>query len=148
MARTTLSAQVATLTAQVEALTQALAAQQAQQAKADKAPQVSKTGKKKTATFMKFNPETGKRDIAVKCTPGQKRAWEAHSNRTYVSAEERQERFAEHAEKMSTYKPSKALKDAIKRDRASITFAVAKEQYGFVGTKQTLKALKAEVLSK
>lgn len=112
--------------------------------KADKAP-VRKASTKSTKKFA-FT----KHDGTVVYAKSQKQldAWTKYANRSYVSKEEREERFAEHAQKMQAYKPSKALKDAIRKDRASITFAVAKEQYGFVGTKATLKALKAEVLSK
>jgi hypothetical protein len=114
-------------------------------AKADKAPTSKKSTTKSTKKFA-FT----KHDGTVVYAKSQKQldAWTAYANRSYVSKEEREERFAEHKQAMQAYKPSKALKDAIRKDRASITFAVAKEQYGFVGTKQSLKALKAEVLSK
>lgn len=47
--------------------------------------------------------------------------------------------------KRASYKPSKKLISAIKNDRASVTHKVAKDEYGFVGTKADLKALKDEV---
>ena len=132
-------AQVQDIVAQ--AVAQALAQVSAKPAR--KAPTSTKSKATKKFAFTKH-------DGTVVYAKSQKQldAWTKYANRAYVSTEERQERFAEHAKKMSTYKPSKALKDAIRKDRAAVTFAVAKEQYGFVGTKQTLKALKAEVLSK
>ena len=134
-------AQVQDIVAQ--AVAQALAQVSAKPAR--KAPTSTKSKKSTTKNFA-FT----KHDGTVVYAKSQKQldAWTKYANRAYVSTEERQERFAEHAKKMATYKPSKALKDAIRKDRASVTFAVAKEQYGFVGTKQTLKALKEQVLSK
>ena len=52
---------------------------------------------------------------------------------------------AEFAEKQANYKPSASLKKAIKADRTAITWAIAKEKYGFVGTKKSLQALKDEL---
>lgn len=46
--------------------------------------------KEKSAVFMKYNKQTGKRDIAVPCTPEQKIAWEKFTSRSYVSKEELQ----------------------------------------------------------
>lgn len=96
-------------------------------------------GKAKTATFTKHDGTT------VACTPAQAKAWEAYRDGYTDRVANRDAALAKHTQAMSTYKPSKALKDAIKADRASITFAVAKEKYGFVGTKQTLKALKESI---
>lgn len=131
-------AQVQDIVAQ--AVAQALAQVSAKPAR--KAP----TSKKSTTKKFAFTKHDG--TVVYAKSQAQLDAWTKYANRAYVSTEERQERFAEHAKKMATYKPSKALKDAIRKDRASVTFAVAKEQYGFVGTKQTLKALKEQVLSK
>ena len=128
-----------------QAVAQALA--QVSGVKADKAPTKKASSTKSKAT-KKFPYEKKDGTIAYARSQKQLDSWKAYASRSRVTAEEREERFAEHAEKMATYKPSKALKDAIRKDRASITFAVAKEQYGFVGTKLTLKALKAEVLAK
>ena len=54
------------------------------------APKAKSTGKEKTAVFMKYNKETGKRDIAKPCTEAQKAAWEAHpyKERTKKTPEE------------------------------------------------------------
>lgn len=52
---------------------------------------------------------------------------------------------AEWAEKQANYKPSASLKKAIQANRAEITFAIAKEKYGFVGTKKSLQTLKDEL---
>ncbi len=73
-----------------------------------------------------------------KHTDEEKAAWKAKREKALADFESNRE----------GYKPSKDLIEAIKRDRASITRQVAKEQYGFVGTKKDLQALKAEVLSK
>ena len=137
-------AQVQDIVAQ--AVAQALAQVSAKPAR--KAPTSTKSKATKQNKGGKF--AFTKHDGTVVYAKSQKQldAWTKYANRSYVTAEERQERFAEHAKAMQAYKPSKALKDAIRKDRASVTFAVAKEQYGFVGTKATLKALKAEVLSK
>ena len=47
--------------------------------------------------------------------------------------------------KKAEYKPSQAFIDAIKADRSKITFEIAKKQYGFVGTKNSLKDLKDSI---
>jgi hypothetical protein len=44
--------------------------------------------------------------------------------------------------------PSEELIAAIKANRAEVTRKVAVEKYGFVGTKDELKALKAKVFAK
>lgn len=97
-----------------------------------------KTTSEKSATFMKYNPETGKRDIEVKCTPAQKAVWEKRS----ASYKEFDKEAWE--QKRASYKPSKELKDAIKKNRAAVTHKVAKEM-GFVGTKKDLAELKAQI---
>lgn len=83
----------------------------------------------------------------VMCTPEQAKAWDKFK----ASAPDRQERKAQFEqmkadwdESRKAYKPSKALIKAIKDNRASVTLAVAKT-YGFVGTKQDLANLKAEI---
>lgn len=108
-----------------------------------KAPVGKKAQKKsatkaKTATFMKYNVATGKRDIAVPCTEAQKAVWEKHEFKTFDAEAWEKQRKA--------FKPSKALKDAIKANPV-ITRKQAKE-LGFVGTRDDLKALKAQVLKK
>ena len=96
-------------------------------------------GKAKTETFTKYD------GTQVACTPAQKQAWEKSQQGYADRIAKREQALAKHAQAMSTYKPSKALKDAIKANRAGITFAVAKAQYGFVGTKASLKALKDSI---
>ena len=103
-------------------------------------------GKKPTGAKAPEKVEFIKHDgTKVMCTPKQAKAWEAYRNREFKPLDEVK---AEWDAKHKAYKPSKELKDAIKADRASITLAVAKEQYGFVGTKAELKALKAKVIAK
>lgn len=75
-------------------------------------------------------------------TPKQVAAWTKWQNREFKPLDEVK---AEYEAKRSAYKPSKALKDAIKSNRAAITRKVAVEQYGFVGTKDDLKALKDSI---
>ena len=76
----------------------------------------------------------------------------AHFESLKAQAPERKAKFdamcAEWNAKHEAYVPSKELIEAIKHDRASITRKVAKEKYGFVGTKDDLKALKEKVLAK
>jgi hypothetical protein len=106
-------------------------------------------GKGKKPTGAKAKPELVefvKHDgTKVMCTPKQAEAWNKWRSREYKPLDEVK---AEWEAKHEAYKPSKKLIDAIKADRASITHKVAKEAYGFVGTKQELKDLKAKVLAK
>ena len=112
---------------------------------------MSEAPKSKKATGAKAQPKAEKVEFVkhdgtkVMCTPKQAKAWEAYRNREFKPLDEVK---AEWEAKHKAYKPSKELKEAIKADRASITLAVAKEQYGFVGTKAELKALKDKVLAK
>lgn len=107
--------------------------------------------KGKKATGAKAQPKAEKVEFVkhdgtkVMCTPKQAKAWEAYRSREYKPLDEVK---AEWEAKHKAYKPSKELKEAIKANRASITLAVAKEQYGFVGTKAELKALKDKVCAK
>lgn len=134
--------------AQVQDIVAQAVAQALAQVSAKPARKAPTSTKSKKSTTKKF-PFTRKDGVVVYAkSQAQHDSWTKYANRSHVSKEEREERFAEHEQAMQAYKPSKALKDAIRKDRASITFAVAKEQYGFVGTKLSLKALKAEVLSK
>lgn len=102
-----------------------------------------KTGKGKPAVelveFKKANGET------KMVTPAQAEAWTKYRD----GAGDRKAAFEQMKQdwtaKREGYKPSKALKDAIKANRASITHKVAKEQYGFVGTKKDLQALKDSI---
>ena len=72
------------------------------------------------------------------CSPAQAKAWDEAKERL----EEAKERFDKAKAK---YKPSKALKDAILADRARITRKVAVAEFGFVGTKDDLRALKESI---
>ena len=79
-------------------------------------------------------------------SPKQAAVWEAARNRS--NGKTLDEVKAEWNAKHEAYKPSAELIEAIKHDRASITRKVAKEKYGFVGTKDELKALKEQVCKK
>ena len=88
-----------------------------------------------------------KKDGTVKMvSPKQAAVWEAARNRS--NGKTLDEVKAEWNAKHEAYKPSNELIEAIKRDRASITRKIAKEKYGFVGTKDELKALKEQVCKK
>ena len=93
-------------------------------------------GKAKLVEFTKADGTT------VQCTEAQAKVWEAYRSRSHKSLDEVKAEFTKARE---AYKPSQALIKAIKADRAAITRKVAKEQYGFVGTKEDLKALKDEI---
>lgn len=84
----------------------------------------------------------------IMCTPKQAARFEELK----ANAPERKAKFdamcAEWERKHAAYKPSKALIDAIKANRAQITHEVAKTKYGFVGTRKELKALKDQVCAK
>lgn len=68
-------------------------------------------------------------------TDEEKAAWKA----------KRAKGLADFESKREGYKPSKKLIEAIKSNRASITRQVAKDEYGFVGTKKDLQALKDSI---
>lgn len=104
----------------------------------NKKPTTSK-GKAKTATFTKHDGTT------VKCTPAQAKAWEAWRDGSADRVASKEANLAKFEADRKGYKPSQALIKAIKADRASITRKVAKEKYGFVGTKEDLKALKDNI---
>lgn len=103
-----------------------------------KKPTTSK-GKAKTATFTKHD------GTKVACTEAQAKAWEAYRDGYTNRVASKEANLAKFEADRKAYKPSKALKDAIKADRASITRKVAAEKYGFVGTKDDLKALKESI---
>lgn len=96
-------------------------------------------GKAKLVEFKKADGTT------VQCTPAQAKAWEAWRDGSADRVASKEANLAKFEADRKGYKPSKALKDAIKADRASITRKVAKEQFGFVGTKDDLKALKESI---
>ena len=103
-----------------------------------KKPTTSK-GKAKTATFTKHDGTT------VACTPAQAKAWETYRDGYTNRVASKEANLAKFEADRKGYKPSQALVDAIKADRASITRKVAVEKFGFVGTKDDLKALKEKV---
>mgnify|MGYP003331420807 CR=1 FL=1 len=76
-------------------------------------------------------------------------AQQANDAKLKEHAAERKEAFdkmcKEWEKSRKKYKPSHELIDAIKTNRCSITHKVAKEQYGFVGTKKDLLALKNNI---
>jgi hypothetical protein len=81
----------------------------------------------------------------VMCTQAQADAWSKWRDGSADRVASKEANLAKFEADRKGYKPSKALKDAIKADRASITRKVAKEKYGFVGTKEDLKALKDSI---
>lgn len=118
---------------------QAIIAGAVAQALASQAPTKSASKGKGKAKLVEFTKADGS---VVKCTEAQAKAWEAYRSRSHKSLDEVKAEFTKARE---AYKPSKALVDAIKANRAAITRKVAKEQYGFVGTKDDLKALKDSI---
>lgn len=127
-----------TLTLTQEEL-QALIAGAVAQALASQTPTQSATNSKGKAKLVEFTKADGS---VVKCTEAQAKAWEAYRSRSHKSLDEVKAEFTKARE---AYKPSQALVKAIKADRAAITRKVAKEKYGFVGTKEDLKALKDSI---
>lgn len=89
--------------------------------------------------FKKANGET------KMVTPAQAEAWGKYRDGASGRKEQFEKMKQEWDSKREGYKPSKALKDAIKTNRAAITHKIAKEQYGFVGTKKDLQALKESI---
>jgi hypothetical protein len=96
-------------------------------------------GKAKLVEFTKADGTT------VQCTEAQAKAWEKWRDGSADRKAQKEANLTKWAEECKAYKPSKALVEAIKKDRASITRKVAKEQYGFKGTKDDLKALKDKI---
>lgn len=125
-----------------EAHAAALEEWKAQNTKATRKPTGAKAPQPKAEKV-----EFVKKDGTVKMvSPKQAAVWEAARARS--NGKTLDEVKAEWNAKHEAYKPSNELIEAIKHDRASITHKVAKEQFGFVGTKQELKALKEKVLAK
>ena len=82
----------------------------------------------------------------VMVTQAQADAWgKFRDNPNRKSAQEFEQMKADWTSKREAYKPTQALVDAIKANRAAITRKVAVAQYGFVGTKDDLKALKDSI---
>lgn len=103
---------------------------------------------KKTKTSSpkeKAVPFTKHDGTVIYGTAAQVAAWEAHQANYATRKHDFEQMKATWAEKKAAYKPSKALKDAILENRAAITHKVAKEKYGFVGTKKDLQALKESI---
>lgn len=121
------------------AVAQALAQTESAKQVPSSAKQKKTTNGKGKAKLVEFTKADG---TTVTCTEAQAKAWEAYRSRSHKSLDEVKAEFTKARE---AYKPSKALVDAIKANRAAITRKVAKEQYGFVGTKEDLKALKDSI---
>lgn len=102
-------------------------------------PSTSSKGKVKDTPFTKHD------GTVVMTTAAQAQAWEKHRDGYANRVANKEANLKAWETKRDAYKPSKALKDAIKANRALITHKVAKEQYGFVGTKNDLKALKDSI---
>ncbi len=99
-------------------------------------PSTSGKGKVKDTPFTKHD------GTVVMTTKAQADAWAKHRDGYTDRVATKEATLKEWEAKRAEYKPSKALLDAIKANRASITHKIAKEQFGFVGTKDDLKALK------
>lgn len=123
-----------------EAQVQAIVAKAVAEALASvKKPTTSGKGKVKDTAFTKHD------GTVVMTTAAQAAAWEKHRDSYTDRVGNKEANLKAWADKRDAYKPTKALKEAIKANRASITLAVAKEKYGFVGTKKDLQALKDTV---
>ena len=102
-------------------------------------PSTSGKGKVKDTPFTKHD------GTVVMTTKAQAEAWEKHRNGYTDRVANKEANLQAWASKREAYKPTTALKNAIKANRASITLAVAKAQYGFVGTKKDLATLKDSI---
>lgn len=109
-------------------------------------PSTSGRGSKNSTTEpkVKDTPFTKHDGTVVMTTKAQAEAWEARR----ANFANKEANLKAWEEKKASYKPTQKFIDAIRKDRAAITFKIAKEQYGFVGTKDSLKALKDEVCAK
>lgn len=100
---------------------------------------------KPTSTYkgkVKDTPFTKHDGTVVMTTKAQADAWAKHRDGYADRMAKKESTLKDWEAKKAEYKPSKAFLDAIKANRAAITHKIAKEQYGFVGTKDDLKALK------
>ena len=123
-----------------EAQVQAIVAKAVAEALASaKKPTTSGKGKAKLVEFKKHDGTT------VQCTQAQADAWTKYRDGYTDRVASKEANLAKFEADRKAYKPTKALKDAIKTNRAAITLAVAKAQFGFVGTKADLKALKDSI---
>ena len=123
-----------------EAQVQELIAKAVAQALASQ-PTATGTGKGK-AKDVPFTKHDG---TVIMGTQAQVDAWKKSQDSYADRIAKRDENLKVWADKRASYKPSQALEKAIKADRASITHKIAKEKFGFVGTKEDLKALKARL---
>lgn len=156
MARTTMNDILATMQAGFAGINARLDAQETRIAALEESKNSSKKpststkggkGKGKAKELVEFTKHDG---TVVMVSPKQAEAWTKYRD-GYKSPEERKAQkeanLAKWEADCKSYKPSKALVDAIKADRTKVTFKVAKDM-GFKGTKETLKALKEQVLAK
>lgn len=102
------------------------------------APKAKSTGKVKDAVFMKYNPETGKRDIEKPCTQAQKKVWENRANSYNPKTAEELQAITD------AFKWSAKLDNAIKQNPA-ITRKEIVALGGKGCTKEMLKARKREL---
>ena len=109
------------------------------QALAQKPTKSAGKGKGK-AKLVEFTKHDGTK---VMTTEKQAAAWAKYRD-GYVDRGTKEENLAKWKVAREAYKPTKALKDAIKKDRTKVTLEVAKSM-GFVGTKLDLKALKDDI---
>lgn len=94
-----------------------------------------------TVEKVKYTKADG---TVVMCTPAQAKQWDNFKAHAGDRKESFEQMKADWADKRDAYKPSKALIKAIQTNRAAVTHAEAKK-LGFVGTKQDLQALKAQL---
>ena len=109
------------------------------------APSKSASGKGKAKNekeLVEFKKHDG---TTVMCTKAQAAAWEKYRDGYTDRVASKEANLKKFESDRKAYKPSKALVDAIKKDRASVTRKVAVEKYGFVGTRDDLKALKERI---
>lgn len=109
------------------------------------APTKSASGKgssKNEKELVEFKKHDG---TIIMCTKAQAQAWEKYRDGYTDRVASKEANLKKFEADRKAYKPSQALVKAIKADRASITLAVAKAQYDFVGTKKDLAALKDKV---
>lgn len=104
--------------------------------------QGQKSGKPKDAVFMKYNPETGKRDIPKECTQAQKAVWEKRAN-SYVDVHTeagKAELKARTEKAHAAWKPSKEFLAWIDKNPCCTRDEAA--AHGFKGTRADLKEWK------
>lgn len=122
--------------ARMEALLQAQAAAPKQTRKGGRKVAAPKAPKK--PELVAFTTKNGEVKYVSQAQADAWNAWRSHA----LSEAEWEAKKTQWAADRKAYKPSEALIEAIKRDRAAVTRKVAVEKYGFVGTKEDLRALK------